>query len=224
MRAHSADVVGSIPTANAVLADPPAKGPVRLLCDEIEFPFDPRLERPDVLLAFVGELVEAVGDSRQLAVSIAAYTGALPSADSLWALDVARAMVSLDLGLSDETRNGLASEIHDRNHEINPDDSNRPCDHLMDMLASCASAIRFGLEMPCRSRHAAEAASHVWRHVYGVSRFDQHTPAWQHEWARTKFQQAIIALMATTASAVGIGLLADEQKQNPLTETGRMEP
>lgn len=50
-------------------------------------------------------------------------------------------------------------------------------------------------ESPCASRHAASAAQHVWKRVYGVSRFDSETPAWEKAWARTKLQSAILSLL-----------------------------
>lgn len=73
-----------------------------------------------------------------------------------------------------------------------PDDG--PCDHLLDMLSSCASAIRFGLEKPCTSRYAAAAANHIWSHLYGVHLFDQFTDEWQKDWARAQLQAAITGL------------------------------
>jgi hypothetical protein len=192
--------------ASPAAAPRPERGPVRILCDEIGFPFDRRLEREDLFIAFVAQLVEEIGESRYLAERIGPYTGKPPSEASAGVLDVARAMVSRDLGLSRAARLGLTRTIHGRSDEINPDDPTHSCDHVVDMLSSCASAIRFGLEWPCHSRHAAEAANHVWKHVYGVSRFDGNTPSWQHEWARSKLQAAIISLLPAedrTASSVG---------------------
>jgi hypothetical protein len=170
-------------------------GPVRILCDEIGFPFDPRLEREDVFLAFVGELIEEVAQAHRMAVDIQPFTGKPASAHAGEMVAVARSMVARDLGLSREAREKVARSICDRAHEVNPDDPGHKCDHLVDMLASCAAAVWFGLQWPCRSRHAAEAAQHVWAQVYGVSRFDDHTPAWKKEWARSKLQSAIISLL-----------------------------
>lgn len=193
-------------------------GPVEVLCREIDFAFDARMERDDLLIAFVSELVGEVGHLRGVQAAIADLTGEPPSEESSPLLDLALSMVALDLGLSRAARERIATSIHDRSHEVNPDDPGHSCDHLVDMLSSCASAIRFGLEKPCRSRHAAEAASHVWKHKYGVSLFDGNTPRWQREWARAKLQSALLSLLSpTTASSVGAdGEAGSEQKEtNP---------
>ena len=84
-----------------------------------------------------------------------------------------------------------AAEVHSFIHEVEGSEDG-PCDHLIDMLSSCVSAIRFGLEKPCHSRHAAAAASHIWKHLYGVSLFDSFTPEWEKDWARAQLQEAIL--------------------------------
>lgn len=86
-----------------------------------------------------------------------------------------------------------AAEVHSFIHDVAPEDA-YPCDHLIDMLSSCVSAVRFGLEKPCHSRHAAEAANHVWKHKYGVRLFDSFTSAWETDWARAMLQEAITRL------------------------------
>ena len=179
---------------------PRQPGPVETLCREIGYPWDRRLEREDLFVAFVGSLVAEVADRRRMAESIAHLTGKSPAPDGEKVLNLAFSMVAPDLGLSTPARIDLARAVHDLSHEINPDDPGHSCDHEVDMLASCASAIRFGLEQPCRSRHAAEAASHVWQHVYGVSRFDSQTPSWQKEWTRGKLTEALISLLPPTGT------------------------
>jgi hypothetical protein len=169
----------------------PEKGPVRILCDEIGFRFDRRLERPDLLVAFVRELVAEVADMREMSARIAHLTGKSPSEASGEVLALAEHM------LGAHGRSSLlscAAAVHDASHRLNPDDA-YPTDHLIDMLSSCASAVRFGLESPCASRHAAAAAQRVWKQIYGVGRFDSHTPAWENEWARAKLQDAITSLL-----------------------------
>ena len=52
------------------------------------------------------------------------------------------------------------------------------------------------MEKPCHSRHAAEAASHIWRLKYGVGLHDSLTPSWEHEWARVMFQRAMLLQIA----------------------------
>lgn len=171
------------------------RGPVELLCQEIGFPWDRRLEREDVFVAFVRELVEAVAHRVDMAGRLSPFTGTAPSPETLRAVDLGRSMTALDLGLSRAARMSVASALHDLSHEVNPDDPRHGCNHDVDMLSLCASAIRFGLETPCRSRHAAAAAQHVWKHVYGVTLFDSQTPAWEKEWARGRLSAAIISLL-----------------------------
>lgn len=173
------------------------RGPVQILCDEIGFPFDSRLERADVLVAFVAELVGDIGSRRSLHECIAAYTAKPPSEAGGKALDLARRMVRP--GVDVEERRQIASRIHNISHGEGFDCLDDG-DHDVDMLASCASAIRFGLETPCRSRHAADAADHVWKQTYGVSRFDRMTPAWRKDWACQKLQSAIISLLPDRAT------------------------
>lgn len=165
-------------------------GPVRILCDEIGFTFDRRLERPEVLVAFVRELLIEVQHRHDMAVSISDLTGKKPPEETAQALALAHVMLAAPLN----EMAGVASSVHDLSDQLNPEDA-YPTNHTIDMVSSCASAIRFGLESPCSSRHAAAAASHVWKHVYGVSLFDRHTPAWEKEWARSKLQSAIISLL-----------------------------
>ena len=83
-----------------------------------------------------------------------------------------------------------AEATHDFIHEVLPEET-YPTDHIIDALSACVSAIRFGLERPCNSRHAAAAAGEVWKLRYGVSLFDRCTSDWQKDWIRQQFQKAL---------------------------------
>ena len=169
------------------MTEPHQKGPVEILCKEIGFSFDTKLETTDTLIAFVSVLVSEIARMRWVDEKCVPMTGKQPTENS------AKAIALIRETLSREDRDLLiqgAANVHDFVHQVNPDEG--PCDHLVDMVSSCASAIRFGLERPCKSRHAAAAADHVWQHVYGVHLFDSFTANWQKEWARAKFQQAMI--------------------------------
>jgi hypothetical protein len=166
------------------------KGPIRILCDEIGFRFDPRLESPRVLVAFVRELVSTVAQIRHIQQVTTFATSKPPSEGS------ERVLVACIAMLSSGTTESMVTEaaiIHDLCHELNPDEA-YPADHLIDMLSGCASAIRFGLETPCHSRHAAEAARHIWGQYYGICVHDQFSGAWSKDWARAQMQEAITAL------------------------------
>lgn len=166
------------------------KGPIEILCKEIGLHFEKDLERTDVLVAFVASLVGEISHMRAVQDQIAEVTGKPPSDNSAEALRLAGEMLSQD---DDDTLIKKAAAVHDFSHTAAPDDM-YPADHLIDMVSSCASAIRFGLKKPCRSRHAAEAANHIWKHKYGVSLFDHFTSGWENEWARAKFHEAILSM------------------------------
>lgn len=186
------------------------KGPMRILCDEIGFPFDRRLEREDLFVAFVRELFAEIDSQRWLLDRVSKVGGKPPSEASGEVLGLARRM--FDANLSRTYRRAMAVQVHDACRLHNPDDA-YPTDHLIDMISSCASAIRFGLEAPCRSRHAAEAARHVWGQAYGISRFDNETPEWLHSWSRMRLISALVSLLPSDdgAERVHTGQLRDEQ-------------
>ena len=168
------------------------QGPVEILCKEIGFRFDDRLETVQVLVAFVSVLVDHIADERWMKNAISAYTGKLPTDASEEAVRRTREMLTCT---DRESLIKTAEAVHSFIDEASPGDDD-PCDHLTDMLNSCVSAVRFGLEQPCRSRHAAEAANHVWERLYGISRFDEYTGAWEKDWARAQFEKALITVAA----------------------------
>lgn len=180
----------SDPAEIARIAEGPSKGPVQLLCEEIRFPFDKRMERVDILVAFVAELVAVVRHSRELAQAIVKATGSPPSEGSGEVLELCDAMLAAE---GEAAIIEAAASVHEACWRLNPEEA-YPTDHLIDMLSSCAGALRFGLEQPCRSRHAADAANHVWKRTYGINLFDRYTPEWSKLWARSKLQEAILSL------------------------------
>lgn len=163
------------------------KGPVEILCDEIGFRFDQRYERPEIFLSFVSVLVEQVAYRAAMDQQIASAFGKPVEPTEF---DRVLSLIQAALGSDDPIT--AAALTHDMIHEVNPEDG--PCNHYIDMLSSCASAVRFGLEKPCHSRHAADAANHIWKRIYGVSLFDQFTRGWSNDWARAQFQEAIFRL------------------------------
>jgi len=171
-------------------------GPIAILCKEIGFRFDCGLEREDVLVAFVRALVMNVEEMRGIQSAIAHVTNKPPSDASGKVLAATHAMLS---GTTNEALKAGAAKVHDLAWSLNPEDA-YPTDHLIDMLSSCASAIRFGLEIPCHSRHAAEAAHHVWGHRYGISLFDEFTSEWRHDWARAQLVAAITSMLPVPAA------------------------
>lgn len=164
------------------------KGPVEILCKEIDFRFDPRMETTEIFASFVSVLAETVATMMAWQTKLAeVVTVGQPSDAAVETLARVRRMLAAPPG--DMVQ--LAALAHDYTHEFGSDDA-YPADHHTDMLSSCISAIRFGLEKPCRSRHAAEAASHIWRRRYGVTLFDNFTSNWQHDWTRAQMQEAIL--------------------------------
>lgn len=167
------------------------RGPVEILCEEIGFQYSKDLERTDLFVAFVRVLVGHVERQRWLAEQIAPFSTNKngPSPESAEALRLVREMLASN---DPDSLIEKAAACHNYIHTVAPDDM-YPCDHIIDQLSSCVSAIRFGLEKPCRSRHAAEAASHVWKCTYGITLFDEHSGAWEDEWACHQMQRAILS-------------------------------
>jgi hypothetical protein len=169
------------------------KGPIEILCKEIGFRFDRHLEQPSIFIAFVGVLIDRIAEMREMQVAIGGITGSHPSEQSGVVLQAAREIFEV----SPTEMTERAAALHGYIDLVAPEDDPAPCDHLIDMVNSCVSAIRFGLETPCRSRHAAEACGHIWRHLYGVTLEDDFTPNWKKDWARAQLQQAITSLALT---------------------------
>ena len=174
-------------------------GPVAILCKEIGFEFDHRLERDDVLLAFVALLVDSIAQRRretQLMTDL--FGGKKPTDQSGRMLDLAAKMFE---GACRQEAIAAATAVHDLGHELGLSEQ-YPCDHLSDMVMSCASAVRFGFESPCHSRHAAAAAGHVWEKIYACDRLDNHTMRWAKDWAKAKFIEALISFLPAQPVAV----------------------
>lgn len=169
-------------------SDAPTKYPVEILCEEIGFQYGPHLERADIFIGFVSALIDEVADMVGWRAVISRGFSE-PGYETMVAhkpLKSVREMLALDPVRVAE-RDHMCAALHRQLDQ--PDDG--PCNHLLDMLSSCVSAVRFGLEVPCHSRHAAEAANHVWKHKYGVRLLDECTSDWQKDWARRKLTQAI---------------------------------
>ncbi|MFA9204868.1 MAG: hypothetical protein ACEQSH_00270 [Bacteroidia bacterium] len=184
------------------------RGAVEMLCAEIGEPFNMDLERPEMLLAFVRELVREISHMMELGAAISHVTGRNVSQDATAALAVAIEMVA-----TQEVRQaiGRAVAIHNISHAAAEDVADRP----LEMLSACASAVRFGLESPRCSRHAAAAAQQIWANKYGVSLFDRQTPNWERDWARGVFRDALAAVAVerwgALASAAEIQSLIGEK-------------
>lgn len=176
------------------MADKKEQGPIEILCQEIGTEFDERLEKTEILVAFVSVLVAHITHMHWVKNMISKKTG--KGSTSTECDEVLRLVQEL---LASNDYGGLidkAAEIHNYIHQVHPDAWDAPCDHLIDMLSSCVSAIRFGLEKPCHSRHAADAAGHIWKIMYGVSLFDSFTPGWCKQWIRAQLDKAIISRLS----------------------------
>lgn len=170
------------------------KGPVQILCKEIGFPFDKSLERIDVFVSFVCVLVREVSDmiAWRSVISRGFSQDGFGTIEAMKPLKAVKELVEVSFNLSADKREKLCAELHNGILD-QPDDG--PCNRFIEMLSSCVSALRFGLEIPCHSRHAADAANTIWKHKYGVQLFDEHTSKWENQWAYSKLQEAIISLM-----------------------------
>ena len=161
------------------------EGAVEILCKEINATFKPEYETVEVLIAFVGSLVGEIDDMIGLERHLEKVTGKETSDEAVKSLERVKNLLAVK-GRRDELIKAAAKA-----HIVTyvPDEGD--CDHYVDMLSSCVSAIRFGLEIPCRSRHAASAANHIWKRKYGIRLFDRHSNDWGKQWAKMKFNEAI---------------------------------
>jgi len=137
-----------------------------------------------IFVVFVSVLVGEIEVMIETEKMISHVTNKDVSDEAIKALECVKNLLSISD--RDELINASA-EAH--NVTYVPDEGS--CDHYIDMLSSCVSAIRFGLALPCRSRHAAEAADHVWKQRYGLTLFDKHSNKWGKQWARAKFYEAL---------------------------------
>lgn len=164
------------------------RGPVEILCKEIDFRFDSRMETTEIFVSFVGVLVETVATMMAWQTKLAeVVTVGQPTDAAVEMLARVRRM----LAAQPEDMIQLSALAHEYNDAFVSDDE-YPADHYTDMLSSCVSAIRFGMEKPCMSRHAASAADHIWRQRYSVKLFDNFTSNWQRDWTRAQMQEAIL--------------------------------
>jgi hypothetical protein len=168
---------------------PESPGPVEILCREIRYPFTQELEQPSVLIAFVRVLVGEISDmvTWRSVISRGFSEEGFGTLEATRPLDAVKALLE-QFPMPPGNREQMCAELH--NGLLYTPDAG-PCNHLIEMLSSCVSAIRFGLEMPCHSRHAAAASDHIWKHKYGVRLFDGCTSDWQKDWARRKLTEAL---------------------------------
>ena len=167
---------------------------IEILCKEIGIHFDRRMETFAMLRAFVSVLVSEISGEREVQSRITHLTGKPPTAESHEVLQ----RVYLLLGTTEPAAMvSRCAEVHDYINSVHSDEA-YPTDHTIDMLSSCVSALRFGLEMPCNSRHAASAGQHVWKQKYGVRLFDSFTPEWEKSWMRQKFLEAMLLQIPTS--------------------------
>ena len=145
-----------------------SKGPVEILCDEIGAVFNSNMETIPVFMSFITVLVAEIEHDEIMTAKIHGSN----VADKLQ-----QAFVDMDELLSATDREQilyLADQfcIHDSpNH----------------LLRQCAVAIKFGLGVPCKSRHAADVAKSICRHLYGYKMHDTMIGDFENQWVRNKF-------------------------------------
>lgn len=174
------------------------KGPVEILCKEIGVHFDHRMETLPIFVGFVRVLTDKALEDFEASEQIKTIIGLDYSGKPMQEPDDATPQVRELVDAMFRSAHPIdmierAARVHELARELNPEDA-YPTNHYIDMLSSCASAIRFGLETPCRSRHAAEAAGHIWRRRYRIGLEDGSTEAWQKDWARQQLDEALLRL------------------------------
>ena len=161
------------------------KGVIQILCEEINATYTKEMESAGVLGAFVSVIVGEIDEMVAIDQHLTKFGGDVVSTEAVNALEAVKKLL-----IFSTDREQLIKRA-DKAHMLTYVPDEGPCDHYIDMLSSCVSAIRFGLEAPCRSRHAAEAANHVWRYRYGITLLDRHSNGWGKKWARSKFYEAL---------------------------------
>lgn len=149
-----------------------SKGPVEILCDEIGAVFNPNMETIPVLMSFITRLVAEIEHDEIMSAKVRG--GEVDK-------KIQQAFVDIDELLS-ATRYEQILYLSDQFciHEAP--------NHL---LRKCAVAIKFGLEVPCRSRHAADVAKSICRHLYGYKMHDIMINEFEDRWVKDKFYDSI---------------------------------
>ena len=160
-------------------------GVVETLCNEIRYPFSAEMERLEILVSFTRALYFEVHDMfawHEMIRRTALQQRTSPEVAK--AFSEVRALLDNPYLETEKRSAALHNGIL-----FQPDDG--PCDRFIEMLSSIVSAIRFGLEHPHMSRHAAHAAQGIWAHKYGVRLFDECTSDWEKDWARRIMAKAL---------------------------------
>lgn len=164
------------------------KGVVEILAAEVGVTFDPSMERPEVLYAYMRQLLGHF--ERHVSVLDRLLRQPVNSAVSRF---LERIYQLCDGHQSREDAIQEADIISDLITEADDDDG-WPRDKSLEWLKGACCAIRFGLETPCHSRWPAEAGGHLFKMVYGFRLYDSNTGRWQKEWLRDRFNDGLRAL------------------------------
>jgi hypothetical protein len=160
------------------------KGPVEILCQEIGVKFKKKMESTSTLVSFVSVLVKEIEEMMVTEDQLSEFTGKEVSKKAIKSLECIKNLLTIkDRGelIKGAAKAHIVAFVHD----------DGPCDHYVDMISSCISVIRFGLESPCRSRHAASAAKHVWKHRYSIKLFDNYSNSWGNQWSKAKLYEVV---------------------------------
>ena len=149
-----------------------SKGPVEVLCDEIGAVFNSNMETIPVFLSFITVLVAEIEHEAIMNAKIH---------KSQVEEKLQQAFVDMDELLS-------ATEYNQIMYLADQFCIHEAPSHL---LRQCAVAVKFGLERPCKSRHAADAAKNICRHIYGYSMHDIMINEFENQWVRDKFYDSL---------------------------------
>lgn len=148
------------------------KGPVEILCNEIGAVFNSNMETIPVFLSFIAVLVAEIEEEEIISAKIHGHQ---------IEEKLQQAFIDMDEILSATEQEQilyLADQFYI--HE--------PPSHL---LRDCAITIKSGLEVPCNSRHAADAAKHICRHIYEYKMHDIMINEFENNWCRNKFYDSL---------------------------------
>ena len=157
---------------NKKISDGFSKGRVEILCDEIGAVFNPNMETIPVFLSFITVLVAEIEHDEIMKAKVRGSQVEEKLQQAF--IDMSELLSTKDyykiMYLADQFY------IHESPGHL---------------LRQCAVAVKFGLERPCKSRHAADVAKQICRYLYGYSVHDIMISEFENQWARNKFYDSL---------------------------------
>lgn len=160
------------------------RGVVEILAKEIGADFDPSMERPAVLFAYLRQLL------KHLKHEINIRKVLTPSVEQLASRFIERVDQMCDGSMEAEEAIQEACIIRDLIRSVDDEDG-WPVDKYLNILVGICNAVRFAFENPCHSRWPAEVGSDLFKARYRFSVLDHYTSSWAKAWLRDRFNEGL---------------------------------